>query len=694
MSLPNMSYHQSYPQATPIRHARRGQAVRRLQVVLVVAMLLHGSGGITPGEEAKRDTPWTWSNMVSVGPDGSRTFYGKPVDIRLRNPWPAELEREFQARADRILSDQARIKAPVNTYFENEKRSYGILMSHILNSNDQQALRDIQAEDHQHDQWHRETAGIDYYAAFTLKHQMRKYFYFGDLLVPEYRQRMRTGAQSWTEQDPLRRPHYAYHAGTQGWGPDAKNSWVDVRSTENLFLMRVTSVYLMAEETGNETTRALYKQQILDYARTLYRVGMGEWDSENYHGHSLGPLLNLYDFARDQEVQAAAKACLDWMTVAGAVKYMRGGFGGPTKRDYNHIQPFGGSAACMMWIYFGDAPQDNPHWESDEVHVITSSYRPPHAAVQLARNQMSLPVTIYASKPHYSATTSFDDRSAPEYLETVYLAESFRMGSLAGGTRPGPSDVNGFKLLLADDTDGAVTLQGVPGDDPKFVGSPMYQEGKVAAENRVAQYENIAIWLAADGHAPWTWLLPDNVKLLHANDATVLEFDHTWVVMHPIGSTMLKQHAAKTAEIAEGEKPRFPRHQVLHATGTADKYCGVALEVIERKTYQNDASAFLAELANTRLDVSQLDDGIVIFTGFGDKRLECRWHESPTQLGVLRNGVAHDWLEHQRYLYRTSSADAPLLQSRWQEGELQLTTANSKFTGHIDSAGHATFRCE
>ena len=104
-----------------------------------------------------------------------------------------------------------------------------------------------------------------------------------------------------------------------------------MRSTENLWLTRTTSVYLMAEETKNEATRKLYKQHILDYTKTLYRVGIGEWDSENYHGHSIGPLLNLYDFAKDRDVKVAAKACLDFYSIAGAIKYYRGGFNGLTK---------------------------------------------------------------------------------------------------------------------------------------------------------------------------------------------------------------------------------------------------------------------------------------------------------------------------------------------------------------------------
>ena len=99
----------------------------------------------------------------------------------------------------------------------------------------------------------------------------------------------------------MRRPHYAYRGPGGGWGPDRKNSWVDVRGTENLYLMRVTSVYLFAEATGNREVTRQYKEELRRYARTLYRVSMGGWDSENYHGHSIGPLCNPYDFARDDD---------------------------------------------------------------------------------------------------------------------------------------------------------------------------------------------------------------------------------------------------------------------------------------------------------------------------------------------------------------------------------------------------------
>ena len=153
-----------------------------------------------------RNAQWDLSKMVTRS-DGRPTYNAKGVPESLVNPWPKELESEFQRRAHEVIVAQTKnVKAGVNTYFENEKRSYGYLMAHVLGGNTETALRHLQARDHQHDQWHRETAGIDYYACFTLKHQMRKYFYFGDLLEPSYRRQMFDGAKLWTVRDPLKRP--------------------------------------------------------------------------------------------------------------------------------------------------------------------------------------------------------------------------------------------------------------------------------------------------------------------------------------------------------------------------------------------------------------------------------------------------------------------------------------------------------
>ena len=614
---------------------------------------------------------WDLAKMVST--DGRQpTYHSRPIDPELRNAWPRDLERQFQRRAHQIITSQRRdTKAGVNTYFENEKRTYGFLMAHVLGGNEATALKHLQARDHQHEQWHRETEGIDYFACFTLKHQMRKYFYFGDLLDPAYRQQMFLGAQKWTAKDPMRRPHYAYQEPKEGWGPDAKNSWVDVRSTENLYLMRVTSVYLMAEETGNAATAEDYKQQLLNYTKSLYRIGIGEWDSENYHGHSVAPLLNLYDFAKDRDVKAAAKACLDFYATAGALKYWRGGFNGPTKRDYNHAQPFGGSAANSLWVWFGGHPRGKTgEWESDEVHQITSAYRPPLATVNLANKNFEKPVEVFAAKPPYEATTGRKLDSRPEYLETQYVAHSFLMGSLTGGTSVDGGDVNGFKILAYDEDDGAVALHAIPGCDPAYPGSPMYKSGVVSAPNRVAQQENLAIWLVKDGKSPWLWVIPEDVEVRSDRGVTFLRCDRTWVAIRPLGASLIAVDSALTKQLTEQPKSRFAHHQVLIGRGDAAHYSGLAIEVGEQESHGSFEAFQKAALA-AEVDLSELDRGVARYKSVDGKWLGIHWNDDPLALGVWRNGKRRVLENHP--LYDSPIISAPWVSANWKYRQAERT---------------------
>ncbi|MFO0869192.1 MAG: hypothetical protein U0935_09680 [Pirellulales bacterium] len=636
---------------------------------------------------------WTLDQMIGRDGDGQPVYRARPIPARFLNPVDERFEREFQERARRIIAAQGALRvAAGNTYFENEKRTYGYLMAQVL-AGRAGAVRDLQIEDAQAQEWHRETQGIDFYACFTLKHQTRKFFYFGDLLEPDYRQRMLQGARAWTARDPLRRPHYAFQRAGEGWGPNVKNSWVDVRSTENLYLMRVSAVYLFAEAAGNREVAEQYKREIRRYAVTLFRVGMGEWDSENYHGHSLAPLCNLYDFAQDDEVRGWAKACLDWVFTAGALKYYRGAFNGPTKRDYNHAQPFGGSAANQLWVMFGDSPRDNSQWESDEVHLITSAYRPPPAVIALARKQFVRPVEIWATKPKYEASTTGDTRSPPEYYETHYFGETFQLGSLASGTSEDGGDVNGCKLLVASPRAGAVALQGVPGSDPQFVGSPQYQRGKVAGPNRVAQEGRRLLWLVKASQAPWRWVVPAEARISQQQEVTFLQFDRTWVALRPLGASPFTVDEAATRAVAEGDKARFPGHVVLSARGRGESFCGVALDVGDTQT-EPSFDHFRRTVLAAQVDLAQLDSGIVKYRTDDGRSLGLHWHDDPRELEVWRNGHLHDWQRHAEWLYGPAALPAspaptaaPPVESRRGSGTLRVSVEGAEFRCHVAEDG-------
>ncbi len=675
--------------------------LRSLSCVLLLLVL----SAVAPAEPPA----WTLDDMRTVTDDGHLVIHPRPVPDSLRNPWPAEWEESFQQRAEYVLREQFKINAPNNTYFENEKRSYGYHMIQIFSDEKHaSALQKLQAEDANAKDWNANTLGIDLFPAFTIKHQTRKYFYFGDLLEPAYKERMFKAAKLWTERDPLNRHNPVFKNGT-GYGPEAKDSWVDVRTTDNLTLMRITSVYLFAEETGNEETRQIYKQQIQTYVKALYRVGMGEWDSENYHGHSITPMHNLYDFAKDPEVKALAKAGLDWLYTAGAVKYRRGGFNGPTKRDYNHVQPFGGSAASSLWMMFDDSTMRPQEWESDEVHHITSGYRPPAAVVLLARKQLDEPVEIFASKPEYKAPQRGLFGVPPIYLETQYLGRTFQMGSLASGTETDGGDTNGFKILMDDSQRGVLDIQAVPGPDPLYVGSPKYQQGKVAAANRVGQYRNLAIWLVQDSRAPWTWVLPKRAKVQTVRGITFIEGESTWVAIHPLGISSPAPDEEKTQGIAykhdkdgaiETDKSGEPvshwsEHQVLSARGNGGggQYCGFAIEIGEAPEYETFDAFRDKVLAAARISDWDADKGEASYTASDGRTLRVVWGDALPDFIVERDGERHDWAEHASHVY--TEADAPagegVLEEDWLGGTLTVRAGGRVFTSTVTDEGVVSF---
>ncbi len=611
----------------------------------------------------------------------------------LKNTWPAKLEEGFQERGRQVFQKVMKRNVRGNTYFENEKRTYGLLMMQVLGGN-QGALKTLQERDAQAGSWHKHTLGIDWYAAFTIKHQIRKYFYFGHLLEDDYYKRMKKAADIWTEKDPHRRPHHAYKGG-QGWGPDAKNSWVDVRGTDNLWWMRVTSVYLMAEETGNTETAKKYKELIRRHVVALYRIGMGEWDSENYHGHSITPVVNLYDFAKDKEVKALAKAALDWFMAAGAVKYYRGGFNGPTKRDYNHPYPLGGSAASAMWFYFGEYPGDEVEIESDEVHFWTSAYRPPAAVAYLAKKQFDRPREIFAAKPDYGSSKAGRTEIEPHFYETQYFGKTFQLGTLGRGS--GRGDVNGFKILTHNSTHGADYIVPAPIGDPKRTGSPQYGSGAWEPA-RVAQYRNLAIYLTGRGGAPWLWVLPKTMGVEQAGGVLLLKGEKTWIAFTPINTSVPKVDAKLTEQIQyrikNGKKqPIWPNQQVISARAGKGTYSGFACEIGEKDTHGSYDEFRRAVLAKAKLDVSKLSDGKVEYTSANGRSVGLEFGRTLTDTKMFRNGKRHDWADH-RVLYKEVGAEPAdaLIHQPWRgDGTLRVRAGGASFTCTVGADGKVTF---
>lgn len=587
-----------------------------------------------------------------------------PVPAEFRNAWPADWEDAFWDRANAAIAANGGEAKFGNTYFENEKGMYPTAMFAFLGGQREPALKALQEEDNQAESWNKLTDGIDYFPCFTLKGQMRKYFLFGPYLDRAYLARMKSGAAKWTAKDPLWRPNPYYRGHKEGWTPESKNSWVDIRTTDNLQAMRETSVYLMAEETGNAAVRGLYKGRIRTFVARLYQVGMGEWDSENYHAHTLTAYLNLYDFAKDPEVRALAKAALDFFCTTAALKYYHGAMNGPCKRDYNHFTAMH-AAANVMWMYFGDTPGRPARYDRDQVHVITSAYRPPAAVVELAHKHVPLPFEVFAAHPGYEALRQGADR--PEQYETTYVGHTFQLGTLAQGTQA--PDVNGFKLVAVHSTRGADFFMANATTDPGKMGSAQYTDAQVGRMN-VGQYRNLAILLNAPGDAPVLFLTPADVPVESERGVTFFRYESTWIAVRPVNLTVRGVSAELTAKLEDASL------HIVSAQGAGGKICGFAMEVGEAASHGNYAAFKAGVLDKGRLECA--DDGSVALVASDGRSLKVRFGPLPT---VWRDGVEHDWSQHTA-LYRNADGGAAPLALGWKEGRL-----------HVEAGGR-TFECE
>ncbi|MGK7891535.1 MAG: hypothetical protein AB4042_19565 [Leptolyngbyaceae cyanobacterium] len=378
--------------------------------------------------------------------------------------------------------------------YEYEKNSYPLAMADLAWGESSAALDFLQQLDSQAV----ETQGIDLLSGFTLKGQMRKYFYFGDRLDPAYRQRMWEAMDEFTRSDPLIR---AANPPRKFWerSRDDCGTPVDCRNTDNLRAMRETSLYLMAEETGNEATRLIYQQRLQRYVSTLLDIGMGEWDSPVYHGHTTAAYLNLYDFAQDPEVKQLAKTALDWLFQAAAIKYWRGDWNGPAKRLN------GNGAAHFFWLYFGDAAPPEVI-ERNWLYALTSDYLPPDEVVAIAQRQFAQPLEIRRTHPHYENWKPH--LYGPAFYETTYIGHTYQLGSLVKGTG---GDWSGFSLRVATDDGGTGEFQ-VNADHP----------------HAIAQYENLLIWYGTE--EPELRFPDATVETL--DDVTFLVCDQTWIALH------------------------------------------------------------------------------------------------------------------------------------------------------------------
>jgi hypothetical protein len=474
--------------------------------------------------------------------------------------------------------------------------------------------------------------------------------------------------------NPRPHPKYGIGVGPVGgdWSPQVRGGWVDWRNTDNLRSMREVSVYLFAEETGNELIRKVYRERIRRSARGFMGIGNGEWDSPAYLGLTITGYLMAFDFAKDRETRLLAKGILDYIATTAALKFFHGGASGPNTRDYGTWTSGGGGGGSRAWSTWlptvrGILPEGLSHMQ------FFSAYRPPAAVVALAGDEVTKPFEILASHPVYNNWVPGGD-DAPAYHETLYRSKDFQIGSQVEG---GTGDGNGCKIVLAHPERGC---------DYFIVTSNTKGNMCVGGNDRIAQCRNALIWVGS-GAKDWRILLPGDAVVEREGDVALLRFARGWAAVHPVRCKIGDPNPALlTPFLSKGQSK--PHNTMLPAVPETGAITGFAIEMADGLHFP-DYAAFkkaVAATAKVAADGDRID-----FSAASGARVSMAWDGKAKLPAVERDGKPHDWEKH-RALWQAGSTGPSPVSLGWKEGRLTVEAGGRKFVGNLDMArGTYTF---
>lgn len=304
---------------------------------------------------------------------------------------------------------------------------------------------------------------------------------------------------------------------------DSHNAWTS-EGTENHLNMARTSGYLFAQEALNypelfpeaQQRLAQMKDWISYWSKRIYQVGNGEWHSGIYETYNLIGWLNLYDFAKDQQVQAMARAVLDYYATEIALYYSYGIHGGAEMRGSGILSSNRNATPYLAWLYFGTTGDFPMGFSGSQyiqsMHAITSNYRPQSIVVKLAQKHIEKPASYLTSRSTYLL-------DQPSYVKIpFYIGENFTLGSQIsgyGGWTGASYQIINWKLVIPSNN------IGLP---HQVSGNGLFwqnYEGKTRDPfTQYAQYENTLAQLT---------LVPDSAEAIYEQiESMAVQWNEDW----------------------------------------------------------------------------------------------------------------------------------------------------------------------
>ncbi len=326
---------------------------------------------------------------------------------------------------------------------------------------------------------------------------------------------------------------------------------LDLSSNGILLHTGVSSPLTKTIYPTNVNAIAYFDGFLKNLTRALYNAGRVEWNSNNYFGHTLNPLLTIYEGAEKcndpngAENKKRAQACLDWMMTEAALHFIDGSqVAADSRAKTASFKPFTGSYYQFTIPYFTDekfktsfSPEIWKTKDPTEMEVgflLSSSYRPPQIVIDMAQRNFPLPVEVQSAKPFYhidqgryfnndgsiNGEFPYNDWNGTNggrrfEFETNWLDKNVTMASAAVGRPNGAlgtfSEQCMWRIGVTGQVNGARILSGNAGTMTTTAGrSPQHEIG---------QFRNMMMQMIKHSNASdnkiW-FVVPDSLRQLRA----------------------------------------------------------------------------------------------------------------------------------------------------------------------------------
>lgn len=418
-------------------------------------------------------------------------------------------------------------------------------------------------------------------------------------------------------------------------------------NTENHWLMYYVGHLLAAEMWPDESVmwNGLRPCVVRDEAmrwlggmidRTA-RTGHHEYDSSQYHGWHVTPMIALADHAKDEGLRKQAEKMATLLIADMALEYFAGAWaGGHCREGYReNTWHYVGTSAALMPYYFGDEREDPMHIQAGMCPAVTAHYQPPVLLAELARER-SVPRVVKKTKAPRTIYRHVEDETKPVRKYT-YLSRSFALGSTQVGLPKGcggPIDLTAWDLTWdAPKHEGTVVcnhpylspkrfsafLSEVPQSIGRSVAAPKpYLQNPdrlfgASPFEQMMQFENAMLVLyriPKDDATPYVNLyLPRSVRWVERGGWIVGNMHDFYVGLRPIGA--YRWESIKEDQQVDGWLLRIE-----------DVHAGLVVEAVEASDVAS-FDAFCDAIVQRGLDLHDWQDqGVVRYDALNGHRLE------------------------------------------------------------------------